>query len=126
MTKNKIKTLLAKHGFAEGRMISSSKTRYCECNRNRFVVFNAQGFTARCRILRQVDLDLTLDSEKLAEAARKAGENFFVLYERSASPSWKPAEKSNAAVLREAVFWTRTRARDQDRFIPFTAGRSGR
>lgn len=114
--------VLRQHGFHEGRMISRSKTGYCRRNRNHFVIFNAQVFANRGRILKQVDLDLTLDGKKLTEVARAVGEDLFVLYEMDPPRYWKPGDKPIAATLRESVWWTRTRRRNQDFFLPFAAG----
>lgn len=122
MNRNQVISVLRGSGFEEGRMISHSKTGYCRRNRNNFVVFNAQVFTTHGRVLRQVDLDLTRDGDKLNEAARLAGRNFFVLYERDPTPFWKPGDTSISAVLREAVWWTRFRACDQDRFRSLNSG----
>jgi hypothetical protein len=71
-------------------------------------VFNAQVCGLRGRLLKQADLDLTLDGEKLTAAARAAGENFYVLYESDPSPFWKPGSILMSRVLRDAVWWTRT------------------
>jgi hypothetical protein len=121
MNRDQIRDVLRCYGFAEGRMISHSKTRYCRRNRGNFVVFNAQLFTARGRVLKQADLDLTLDGQKLTEAARASGQNLYVLYEKDPPPFQTPGDKPISAVLREAVWWTRFRPQDQDRFLPLTA-----
>ena len=86
MTRKRVLEVLTGYGFGEGRMISHSKTGYCRRNQGHFVVFNAQLFTPRGRILKQADLDLTLDGVKLTEAARAVGQNFFVLYENDPRP----------------------------------------
>jgi hypothetical protein len=85
-------------------------------------VFNAQLFTAGGRLLKQIDLDLTLDGAQLNEVARAVRQNFYVLYENDPTPFWRPGDKPISAVLREAVWWTKFRPQDQDRFLPLTAG----
>jgi hypothetical protein len=87
---NQIIAVLREHGFAEGRLIANSKSGYYKRHRSHFVVFNAQVCSLGGRVLKQADLDLTLDGEKLTQAARVAGENFYVLYENDPSPFWKP------------------------------------
>ena len=114
--------VLSRYGFADGRMISRSKTGYCRRNRGHFVVFNAQLFTANGSLLKQADLDLTLDGAQLTEAARAVRQNFYVLDENDPSPFWTPGDKAISGVLREAVWWTKFRPQDQDRFLPLTAG----
>ena len=104
---NQIIAVLQEHGFAEGRLIANSKSGYCKRHRSHFVVFNAQVCSLRGRLLKQADLDLTLDGEKLTQAARAAGENFYVLYENDPSPFWKPGSIPMPRVLRDAVWWTR-------------------
>jgi hypothetical protein len=118
MTKNQIVAVLSDHGFPEGRCIAGSKTGYCRCHPKNFVVFNAQVLSQRDRILKQVDLDLTLDAENLAAAARAAGENFHVLYENRPHLAWQPESGPMSPVLRDAVWWTRIRAEEADVFLP--------
>jgi hypothetical protein len=77
---------LRQHGIYEGRAIASSKTQYCRQYPKHLVVFNAQIFTPRGRILKMADLDITLDAIKLYAAAREVGENFYVLSENSPHP----------------------------------------
>lgn len=103
-------------------MISHSKTGYCRRNRDHFVVFNAQIFTPRGRILKQADLDLTLDGARLTEAARAVGQNFFVLYENDPTPFWNPGDRPISSTLREAVWWTKCQQKDQDWFMPLASG----
>ncbi|MGP8199420.1 MAG: hypothetical protein ACLQU4_07955 [Limisphaerales bacterium] len=109
---------LQRHGFWEGRMITLSKTSYARRHRDHLLVFNAQIFTKRESVLKQVDLDLTLDAENLTAAARLAGQNFYVLYESSPTPFWKPGATTVSRALRDAVWWTRIFPEDQDLFLP--------
>ena len=119
---NQIIAVLREHGFAEGRLIANSKSGYCKRHRSHFVVFNAQVCNLRGRLLKQADLDLTLDGEKLTQAARAAGENFYVLYENDPSPFWKPGSIPMPRVLRDAVWWTRIHREDEDLFLPMNSG----
>ena len=122
MHHNQIIAVLREHGFAEGRLIANSKSGYCKRHRSHFVVFNAQVCNLRGRLLKQADLDLTLDGEKLTQAARAAGENFYVLYENDPSPFWKPGSIPMPRVLRDAVWWTRIHREDEDLFLPMNSG----
>jgi hypothetical protein len=121
-----ILAVLQQHGFAEGRMIAMSKSRYCKWHRRHFIVFNAKVFSLRGRLLKQADLDLTLDAEKLTAAARVAGENFYVLAENSPSPFWEPGSTPMSQVLRDALWWTRIHREDEDLFRPMNSGPLGR
>ncbi len=103
-------------------MIAFSKSGYRKYYRGHFVVFNAQIFSRRGRVLKTADLDLTFDAEKLTRAARAAGENFFVLEENSPNPSWQPGSTPMARVLRDAVWWTRIHREDEDLFLPLDVG----
>jgi hypothetical protein len=118
MHRNQIITILREHGFDNGRLIAHSKTGYCKRYPKHFVVFNAQILWRRGRILKQVDLDLTLDADKLTAAARTAGENFYVLYENRPHIGWERKLTAMIPVLRDAVWWTRIRREDQDVFLP--------
>ena len=122
MHHNQILDVLRQHGFAEGRLIAFSKSGYRKYYRSHFVVFNAQIFSRRSRVLKTADLDLTLDAEKLTQAARATGENFFVLEENSPNPFWQPGSTPMDRVLRDAVWWTRIRREDEDLFLPLDAG----
>ena len=122
MHHNQIIAVLQEHGFAEGRLIANSKSGYYKRHRSHFVVFNAQVCSLRGRLLKQADLDLTLDGEKLTQAARAAGENFYVLYENDPSPFWKPGSIPMPRVLRDAVWWTRIHREDEDLFLPMNSG----
>ena len=122
MHHNQIITVLREHGFAEGRLIANSKSGYYKRHRSHFVVFNAQVCNIHGRLLKQADLDLTLDGEKLTQAARAAGENFYVLYENDPSPFWKPGSIPMPRVLRDAVWWTRIHREDEDLFLPMNSG----
>ena len=122
MHHNQIIAVLREHGFAEGRLIANSKSGYYKRHRSHFVVFNAQVCSLRGRLLKQADLDLTLDGGKLTQAARAAGENFYVLYENDLSPFWKPGSIPMSRVLRDAVWWTRIHREDEDLFLPMNSG----
>jgi hypothetical protein len=122
MHHNQILAVLRQHGFAEGRLIAFSKSGYRKYYRGHFVVFNAQIFSRRGRVLKTADLDLTLDAEKLNAAARVVGENFFVLEENSPNPFWQPGSTPISRILRDAVWWTRIHPRDEDLFLPLDAG----
>ena len=75
------------------------------------------------RVLKQVDLDITVDAEKLAMAARAVGENLHVLYERDPSPFWAPGSMPMRQVLLNAVWWTRLHPNDHDSFWPLDSVR---
>jgi hypothetical protein len=122
MHHNQIIAVLQEHGFAEGRLIAMSKSGYCKRHRSHFVVFNAQICSLGGRVLKQADLDLTLDGEKLTQAARAVGENLFVLYENDPSPFWEPGSIPMPRVLRDAVWWTRIYRGDEDFFLPMNSG----
>jgi hypothetical protein len=116
MKKQKIIAILADHGFSEGRCIAWSKTGYSKSHQKHFIIFNAQIFSRRGRILRQVDLDLTVDSPKLTAAARAIGGNLYVLHEHRPRVECSPKSGPIIPVLRDAVWWTRIRPGDQDVF----------
>jgi hypothetical protein len=122
MHHNQIIAVLREHSFAEGRLIANSKSGYCKRHRSHFVVFNAQICILGGRVLKQADLDLFLDAEKLTAAARAVGENLFVLYEHDPSPFWKPGAIPVPRVLRDAVWWTRIHREDEDLFLPMNSG----
>ncbi|HZM04891.1 MAG TPA: hypothetical protein VFC44_17970, partial [Candidatus Saccharimonadales bacterium] len=122
MHHNQILAVLQQHGFAEGRMIAMSKSRYCKRHRRHFVVFNAQVCSLGGRVLKQADLDLDLDAEKLTAAARAVGENLFVLFENDPSPFWESGSIPMSRVLRDAVWWTRIHRADEDLFLPMNSG----
>jgi hypothetical protein len=122
MHHNQIIAVLREHGFAEGRLVANSKSGYYKRHRGHFVVFNAQVCNIRDRLLKQADLDLTSDGEKLTQAARAAGENFYVLYENDPRPFWKPGSIPMPRVLRDAVWWTRIHREDEDLFLPMNSG----
>jgi hypothetical protein len=118
MKRAEIIVALREHGFHDGRCIALSKTGYCMRNRNHFVVFNAQVFTRKQRILKQVDLDVTADSDQLNAAARAIGQNLYVLHENAPHPSWQPGSSSIRQMLWDAVWWTRIHPEDKDIFLP--------
>src|ERR1017187_1063394 len=123
MKAKQIREVLQQHAFFSGRMIAHSKTGYGRRHPNHLVVFNAKVFTRRGLILQLVDLDLTIDAEKLAAAAREGGENLFVLPEGYPGRFWEPGQSPIAHVLRDAVWWTRIRPEDADVFWPVDATR---
>jgi hypothetical protein len=122
MTESQITQALRQHLFNEGRCIAASKTGYCNRHPDHFVVFNAQIFTRSHRVLRQVDLDLTLDADKLNDAAHAVGQNFYVLHENDPTLFWKPGTTPVSWAVREAIWWTRFRFDDRDRFLPLASG----
>jgi hypothetical protein len=105
---NQLIAVLRKHGFAEGRLIANSKSGYCKRHRSHFVVFNAQVCNIRGRLLKQADLDLTLDGGKLTAAARAAEENFYVLYENDPSRYRCPGSCGTRSGGRGSIGRTRT------------------
>lgn len=117
MTKNPIIEALRSQGIWEGRTITFSKTRYVKWHRRNFAVFNAQVFTKKSRVLRQADLDLSLDADKLTAAARQANENLYVLHENTPHPFWQPGSTPVSQVLLDAVWWTRIHPQDDDVFL---------
>ena len=117
MTTKRIIRVLAEHGFQTGRMITHSKTAYCHRHPEHFAVFNAQIYIRRQRLLDHVDLDLSLDAERLTAAARAIGENLFVLQEMEPHPLHEPGDLPMPQVLRHAIWWTRTRSQDEDMFL---------
>lgn len=123
MKTKQIVTVMKRHGFFSGRMISSSKTLYCQRHPGHFVVFNSKVFIQRALILRQADLDLTVDAEKLTAAAREVGENIYVLCESHPHVFWEPGSMPMRQVLRSATWWTRIHPEDQDVFAPVDSAR---
>jgi hypothetical protein len=65
-----------------GRMISASKSRYCEAHPENLPIFNANVCTDDGKIWFG-DLDLTVDEPKLVELARTLGMKVYVLPERA-------------------------------------------
>jgi hypothetical protein len=116
-TKQRVR-VLAEHGFQTGRMIAHSKTGYCHRHPKHFAVFNAQIFVHRGQVLHHVDLDLSLDADRLTAAARTIGENLFVLEEMQPHPFYEPGDLPMEQVLRHATWWTRTHPEDEDHFVP--------
>lgn len=123
MKAKQIREVLPRHGFFSGRMIAHSKTGYGRRHPGNWVVFNANVFTRRRLILQLVDLDLTIDAEKLAAAAREVGENLFVLPEGFPGRFWEPGQSPIAHMLRDAIWWTRIRPEDADVFWPVVSTR---
>ncbi|HEV2328652.1 MAG TPA: hypothetical protein VGY56_07695 [Verrucomicrobiae bacterium] len=118
MKKNNVIRALRQRGFCEGRLITFSKSGFHTMHPNHFVIFNSKVFTRRALILRQADLDLTVDAVKLTAAAREVGENFYVLAESHPHPFWQPGSMPMRQVLCNATWWTRLRPEDQDVFLP--------
>jgi len=84
-------------------------------------VFNAQVCNLRGRLLKQADLDLTLDGEKLTQAARAAGENFYVLYENDPSPFWKARFDTDAPGPCGRGLVDADPSEDEDLFLPMNS-----
>ena len=80
----KLRKILQKNGFPEGRLISNSKSLYMKNNPNHLVLFNANICTLSEGKIWFGDLDLTLDCFKLKEIASEIGEDLFVLRETDA------------------------------------------
>ncbi len=123
MTTAEITTCLRQAGIQEGRMVSWSKSRYSKNHPKHFVVFNAKVFTRRAQILRQVDLDLTLDAQTLTRVARIIRTNLYVLYESAGQRLGEPDSTPILQILRNAVWWSRIRPEDQDVFLPMDSPR---
>jgi hypothetical protein len=123
MTLEQINVVLKRHGFFSGRMISCSMSLYCRRHPHHFVVFNASVFTSSALVLRQVDVDLTVDADKLTAAAREASENFYVLCESHPHHFWGPGSMPMEQVLCSATWWTRILPEDQDVFVPVDSAR---
>ncbi len=66
-----------------GRMISGSKSGYCQRNPDNLVVFNANVCTDTGKVWFG-DLDITKDADKLKEAAEAMNCRLYVLYEGDA------------------------------------------
>ncbi len=79
MTNQILKSL----GFYGGRMIAASKSEYRKKHPDNLVVFNATIVTETGEAFVMMDLDLTLDDEKLQQARNQIGE-FCVLRESDA------------------------------------------
>lgn len=72
--------ILKSYDLYWGRMLCSSKTGYRKAHPDNLVVFNATMVLKSGEIFPMMDLDLTLDEEKLQCAAKQVGE-FIVLRE---------------------------------------------
>lgn len=79
MTNQILKSL----GFYEGRMICASKSEYRKEHPDNLVVFNSTLMTKSGDHIVMMDLDLTLEDDKLKAAAKEIGE-FIVLRESDA------------------------------------------
>jgi len=117
MTRPEIVAVLQSHGFQSGRLIALSKSGYRKALPKHWIIFNAKVFTRRGLVLRSVDLDLTVDAEKLTAAARAIDENLFVLCENDPSFFWQRCTMPMSQVLKYAIWWTRIRPEDQDIFF---------
>ena len=71
----------SKHGFHLGRMISASKSGYCERYPDNLVVFNANVVTEKADKVWYGDLDVTRDFEKLKDVANELNEDLYVVRE---------------------------------------------
>lgn len=91
--------ILKSYGFSWGRMICASKSEYRKRHPDNLIVFNSAIVSKSGLALTSVDLDLTIDSEKLTCAAKEIGE-FFVLRE---SDSWSIGEESYEQLKQKAV-----------------------
>lgn len=72
----------SKYGFHQGRMITTSKSRYLTNYPINLVVFNACVATLTVGIVWNGDLDLTLDTLKLGDLADELHENLYILHEK--------------------------------------------
>lgn len=79
MHKIDITTILGNHG----RMISGSKSSYYQRHPDNLIVFNANVCTDNGKVW-YGDLDVTLDSDKLQQAAEVLNCRLYVLYEMDA------------------------------------------
>jgi hypothetical protein len=77
---NNAQNIFAKHGFNLDRMISGSKSGYVNKHPKNQVVFNANVFSAEGKIW-YGDLDLTLDCDKLQDAANELDFDLYILRE---------------------------------------------
>lgn len=75
--------ILKSFGFYGGRMICASKSEYRKENPDNLVVFNSTLMTKSGDHIIMVDLDLTLEDDKLKASAKEIGE-FIVLRESDA------------------------------------------
>ena len=123
MTTAEIITQLRQVGICEGRMVSWSKSRYHKNHPTHFVVYNARIFTRRGQILRQVDLDLTLDAQTLTRVATIIRTNLYVFHESAGQRLAEQESRPILQILRDAVWWTRIRPGDQDVFLPMDSPR---
>lgn len=123
MNPKQVTAILQHHGFREGRLITFSKSGFHRMHPNHFVIFNAKLLTQRALILRQADLDVTVDAKKLTAAAREAGENFYVFAESHPHPFWEPGSMPMRQVLRSATWWTRIHPEDKDVYLPMNSTR---
>jgi hypothetical protein len=68
MTTKRIFETLRQHGLQAARRIAHSKTGHCKRYPKHFVVFNSQAFNRREQLRGHVDLDLSLDADRLTVA----------------------------------------------------------
>ena len=84
MDKKTKKSILEKHLGMSGRMISSSKGRYRHDNPQNIVYFNANVCTQKDGKMWYGDIDLTVESEKIIEAAKELNLKLLILSESDA------------------------------------------
>ena len=104
MTHLEIVAVLRSHGFHSGRLIALSKSGYRRALPKHWVIYNAKVFIRRGLVLTLVDLDLTLDADKLTAAARAIDENLFVLCENDPTFFWQPCSMPMSQVLKYAIW----------------------
>jgi hypothetical protein len=80
----KYRRIFGKHLLNEGRMISGSKSGYWERHKENLIVFNANIVTEKSGKVWFGDLDVTLDFDKLKDAANELGEDLYILRESDA------------------------------------------
>jgi len=76
--------IFATNGLEMGRMISPSKSTYCQEHQGEMVIFNANVVTKKCGKIWFGDLNINLDFDKLKNIADQIGEDLYVLLEGDA------------------------------------------
>lgn len=76
--------LFKKYKLSMGRMISASKSSYCQIFPKHEVIFNANIIIESQGKIWHGDLDLTLENEKLEKIAKSLGEPIYILREMDA------------------------------------------
>ena len=84
------------------RMISGSKSLYCQKNPDNLVVFNANIVTEKSGKIWDGDLDITKDKDMLKKIASELGETLYVLYEMDCRFS---TEKDSIETLIKKSVW---------------------